>query len=498
MFEKYVLSPILNSLINFSECNSFFIGERFYSYEDLAKTISKIRLAIQNTTFKGRFIGLITNDDVETYGSIIAIWMEGYAYVPIHPHHPIERGYEIINQVKVDLIIDSSAIPIYKSSHIIESKNLSFLEMNLTLNKIKDSETAYILFTSGSTGKPKGVPITRGNLGSFMKAFWEAGFNVDENDRCLQCFDLTFDVSIQCFLVPLSRGACTYTIPHDQIKYSYASELLEDHRLTFSVMAPSMVRFYKPYFEEINLPDMRYCILTAEASPLKLIEEWSECIPDAEIYDFYGPTEATIYCTFSRFSRDKSNKELNGMLSIGKPLNGMKVIVLDERGNSLQPNNKGELCVAGPQITPGYWNNPEKNKVSFFEKEINGSKYRFYRTGDSCYIDNEGDIMCYGRLDSQVKIQGFRIELGEIEYHAREHLKGKNVIAVTYENNTSGNYEIALFIEGKLTDEKDILEYLKSKLPYYMIPSKIIQKSVFPLNKSDKVDRISLTKSIKT
>lgn len=111
-----------------------------------------------------------------------------------------------------------------------------------------------------------------------MKAFWQTGITIDESDRCLQCFDLTFDVSVQSFLVPLTRGACAYTIPHEQIKYSYVYGLLEDHHLTFGAVAPSMLRYLRPYFDEIEAESMRYCIVTAEASPEDLIREWNEHI----------------------------------------------------------------------------------------------------------------------------------------------------------------------------------------------------------------------------
>ena len=312
-----------------------------------------------------------------------------------------------------------------------------------------------------------------------MKSFWEVGFMIDHNDRCLQCFDLTFDVSVQSFLVPIMKGACTYTIPHDQIKYSYVYGLLEDHKLTFGAMAPSMIRYLRPYFDEINVPSMRYNILTAEASPLDLITEWSECIPNAEIYDFYGPTEATIYCTYNKFFRKESNKQLNGMLSIGKPMEGISAVIIDDKKRILGKNQKGELCIAGDQVTPGYWKNSEKNSESFFDLEIENGINRFYKTGDSCYIDNDGDLMLAGRLDYQIKIQGYRVELGEIEYHAREFLTGQNAVALSFFNHSNNN-EIALFIEGELADNNNLLDYLKRKMPFYMIPAKIFVKSKFP------------------
>ena len=144
-----------------------------------------------------------------------------------------------------------------------------------------DSDMAAILYTSGSTGKPKGVPWMRKNLSAGMDSFMQAGFTVSGTDRCLQCFDLTFDVAVQPFMARLVYGACAFTIPHDQIKYSYVYGLMEDHQLTFAVMAPSMIRYLRPYFDEIDVPSMLYFILTAEASPLDLVNECSACIPNA-------------------------------------------------------------------------------------------------------------------------------------------------------------------------------------------------------------------------
>lgn len=491
MFNEYVIQKIVDNLSTYRNRSALFIDDAYYSYFELSQVISKIRDALQNFRILSKNVGLVVNDDIETYASIFAIWLEGMAYVPLHPMQPTERSQEIIQQADINLIIDSSANSRFFDLRIIKSSQLHFESLNLKPKKVSEDDLAYILFTSGSTGKPKGVQITRKNVGAFMNSFWQTGIQISEQDRCLQCFDLTFDVSVQSFLVPLTMGACTYTVPHDQIKYSYVYGLLEDHQLTFGAMAPSMIRYLRPYFDEINIPSMRYSILTAEASPVDLIDEWSICIPNAEIYDFYGPTEATIYCTYHKYNKGGNNKQVNGMLSIGKAMYGLNAIIIDDELKILEQGLKGELCISGDQLTPGYWKNPEKNKESFFEINYRGVDTRFYKTGDSCYIDDDGDIMLAGRLDYQVKIQGYRIELGEIEYHARDFLNGQNAIASTFIN-SSGNTEIALFIEGVSIDEAGMMAYMKSKMPYYMIPSKLIVERSFPINTSGKVDRIKL------
>ena len=495
MFNEFILTPFVKSAYKFKDHNAFCINEKYFTYKKLAEEISKIRIALQGENLLNKIIGLVVNDDIETYASIFAIWLEGFAYLPLSPNQPIKRSIEILSQAKVSLIIDSENCFPSSKHKVINSRSLEFSEVSLELKKIPDDFLVYILFTSGSTGKPKGVPITRKNLSSFVKSFLEVGFEIDYNDRCLQCFDLTFDVSVQSFLIPLLKGACVYTIPHDQIKYSYIYGLFEEHRLTFAVLAPSMLRYLRPYFNEIKVKSLKYCIVTAEASPVDLLMEWSYCIPKATVYDFYGPTEATIYCTYNLFNKKGKNKHLNGMLSIGKPMNGFKAIIIDERGNSLGVNKKGELCISGDQLTPGYWENSQKSEESFFEKEWMGKSRRFYKTGDYCSFESDGSILLSGRIDYQVKIQGYRIELGEIEYHAREYLLGQNTVALTFKNKT-GNTEIALCIEGELASTKNLLTYLKAKMPYYMVPTKIISEKEFPLNSNGKTDRIALKKEI--
>jgi D-alanine--poly(phosphoribitol) ligase subunit 1 len=495
MFSEHVLSPFINLVERLGVNNAFCINEKFYAYDELAQHISKIRKALQSTGFAGKNIGLVANDDIDTYASIFAIWLEGLAYVPLHPQQPVERSLEIISQAAIDLVVNSNNKNIFPAIKTIESSALEFNELIIEPFETNDNALAYILFTSGSTGKPKGVPITRGNVGAFMKAFWETGLLISDADRCLQAYELTFDLSVQSYLVPLTRGACTYTVPLNQIKYSYVYGLLDDHQLTFLPMPPSLIRFLRPYFDEINYSCVRYNLLGAEASQVELIKEWSACIPKAEIYNFYGPTEATIYCTYSHFDREKETKNVNGLMMIGKPMNGISTIILDDKNNIAGENTKGELCVSGEQLTAGYLNNPERNQQVFFEINYNGNMKRFYRTGDLCYKDAEGDIMYCGRLDYQVKVQGYRIELGEIEFHAREFLQGRNAIAVTFDNKIQ-NTEIALFVEGRLQDKELLVNYLKSKIPSYMIPSKILCAEVFPLNTNAKVDRIALKKMI--
>lgn len=496
LFSREILLPIMSNVLTMPESSAFCINEEFYTYRKFGERISKIRHALSEIEIDDSVIGLVANDDIDTYASIIALWLEGKCYVPLHPAQPFDRCMDIVDQVGTKLIIDSSQETRYAKEIVLMTQTIRYqYEYQTYAEKMSDGELAYILFTSGSTGTPKGVMITRGNIASFIDSFWATGIQLNSDDRCLQCFDLTFDVSIQSFLVALIKGACVYTVPSGQPKYLYVSRLLNEHHLTFSAMAPSMLRYLQPYFDEIDATSLNACILTAEACPLSLATAWSECATNAAIYDFYGPTEVTIYCTYYEYKKGAENKSLNGIISIGKPLKNLTAIIIDENKEIVSEGMKGELCIAGGQVSAGYWKNPVRNEEAFFEKEIGNMNLRFYRTGDLCYREGDGNIMYIGRIDLQVKVQGFRVELGEIEFHSRRYLAERNAVAIAFDNENLIT-EIALFIESEPFPQESLLEYLKSKLPAYMIPSRILFEPLFPLNMNDKIDRLKLKEII--
>jgi D-alanine--poly(phosphoribitol) ligase subunit 1 len=438
---------LFSALTQFSHRNAFMINEVFYTYDDLVKAVSAIRISIgQNVADEEKNIGLVANDDLETYAAILALWFEGKAYVPLSPEMPKERNESIIAQAFIKTIIDSSESALFGELNVIASKSLrSDLPMKAP-KAVSDQELVYILFTSGTTGQPKGVPITRENLSGFTAAFWEMGIEMDENDRCLQMFELTFDLSVMSYMIPLLKGACVYTIPKDKIKYSYIFELMDDQLLTFALMVPAMIHFLRPYFDEIDLPLMKYSLFCGEALPLDVTQEWAKCLPNAKIMNVYGPTEDTIFCTHYTFDRNGNNKSHNGVLSIGQAMAYNSNIIIDENNHILPFGETGQLCLGGIQLTPGYWHNDEKNREAFFNIEYKSKIERFYKTGDLCKADADGDILYLGRIDFQTKIQGFRVELSEIEFHVKAFLDKINVVAITL-TDAIGNAELALVIE---------------------------------------------------
>ena len=490
-FKNQVLEPLLICTKQYADNNAFHINNVFYSYRRFAETVSKIRDAVKNLKKEEVNIGLVANDDLETYAAIISLWLEGKCYVPVNPDTPRERNINVLKQADIAVIIDSSPEPLFSNLIVIKSRELIFKEIDLTAKDVSGEALAYIFFTSGTTGIPKGVPVTRTNLAGFIKAFFALKIKIDATDKCLQMFELTFDLSVMSYLAPLLKGACVYTIPKDKIKFSYIAELLDEHHLTIALMVPSIIQYLRPYFSEIDCASMKHSLFCGEALPLDVTKEWANCIPRAKIMNVYGPTEDTIFCTTYTYLNSAENKTSNGLLSIGKAMEETYTIIINENNETVIPGEKGQLCLGGIQLTPGYWKNEEKNKEAFFYKDYNGISTRFYKTGDLCLTDADGDIMYLGRIDSQIKVQGFRVELSEIEFFAKGHLQKINTVAVAFTNKI-GNTEIGMVIESDDFATKELLDYLKIKMPVYMLPTQVKFIKTFPLNTNGKTDRNKL------
>lgn len=493
-----IVQQILKSIKDNSKKNAFCIEDVFYTYNDLATYISKIQYAIQTQTSSQEInFGLIVNNDLETYATIIALWLEGKAYVPINPEAPLERNINIIEQSKIKTIIDSTENFKNDNYRLINSGNLPIESFEISANNINESNLAYILFTSGTTGSPKGVPITLSNLIHFAKSMNHLGYKIQSSDRCLQMFELTFDFSVVSYLIPLLNGACIYTVSKHKIKYLEIYRLIKDYNLTILPMVPSILNYLRPFFKKIKAPSVRFNIFCGEALDLDIIDEWFTCVSNSNIINFYGPTEATVFCTYYEYKPTKTNKAYNGVMCIGKPMKYNDLIIIDENNKVLGENQKGELCISGKQLTNGYWDNNELNKKSFFHTTHKNELKRFYKTGDECFFDKDFDIMYVSRIDFQAKIQGYRVELSEVEYYSKKILSNLNLAAVIVKNKFKNN-EIALAIEGSKIETKNVLKYLKTKLPDYMIPTKIIFFDRLPLNLNGKTDRKKISTLIES
>ena len=467
------------------EGNALCIDDQFISYPEFDARVAALANYLSHSQLSKSKIGIVINDHFDTYASIFAVWHLGAAYIPLHPSYPKERLIEIAEIADLKAVIVPGEIEFFDSNfpipQIISRPIASSYTIVEPMARALD-DLAYILFTSGSTGKPKGVSITFGNLKSFLEHNDSLNLSLHAPMRFLQMFDLTFDLSVVSFLLPLLSGGTMFHVSLKTVKYMEIYRLLEEYEVNYAILVPSVLALLKPYFEDIELPQLKYVGLSGEAVPVELTKEWMKCCPNGEFFNFYGPTEATIFCTNYRIPRSEF-LSMNGIVSIGVPTLHSQALVVDEFNNSLAPGTKGELLIAGSQVTPGYIKNPSANENAF--AFIDGIKY--YRTGDVVLQSEDGNFFYLGRKDHQVKIQGYRIELSEVEFQIAQLLNAQAAAVVVEEEKVGSS--ISAFIKSNLMADEKVREVLKRKLPDYMIPARFYFLDDFPLNNNGKLDR---------
>jgi len=469
------------------------IEERSYTYSELSRFSSGICALLKgHGVSKGDRVGILTENTLHTYASLLGIWGCGACYVPLNPDNPVERNVGIIGDAGLHVLLYADQEE--------QARELAFTfgrHCRAVTNRISPArdhlepvtqgagDLCYLLFTSGTTGKPKGVPIYHQNLSAFLEMIVDRGrYDFTRADRFIQMFELTFDLSVFSFLVPWSVGASCYTLPHRGIAYLEVADILQTHDITVGLLVPSVISYLRPYFGEISLPRMRHSLFCGEALPHETLSGWAPCVPHARIENLYGPTEATIFCLRYEWQRgEAAHPQGKGIVPIGKPMQGMGAFLVREPSS-----DEGELWLTGEQVTHAYWNNPSKTAECF---RLNENGNRAYRTGDLCRMDQAGNFLYLGRIDNQVKIDGHRVELEEIEFHAREFCGDHQAVATVHTDN-AGLQSILLFIESEKALREGLGGYLKKQLPAYMIPKEVVRVSVFPRNSNGKTDRNAL------
>ena len=482
-----------------SQLTSFCIKDVKYSYSDLFNYVEQIYEQVKD--IQEEIVYIYSFDDIRTYATILALWYSGHGYVALNPIQPLERHNEIIDGVGTHYIV--SCIDGYDANvegmQYIHTSQITHdnysKKYNISVDIYSEEITAYLIFTSGSTGKPKGVQINRGNLAAFIVSMDQIGLDLTTEDRCLQPFDLSFDFSISGYVIPLHKGASVYTIPQKVSKFIYMAGLLGRHHLTFLQMVPSMARNLLPYIDEVDRSSIRYNMFGGDALTGNVLKAWPKDCPNMITYNVYGPTENTDICTSYKIYPDMVDNPLshNDIICMGKAFGYTDAIILDDQDQIITSRNiEGELCLAGKQVTPGYWKNPEENTKKF----ININRRRFYRTGDMCFYGEDDNLMFTSRKDFQIKINGFRVETGEIENQYASISGGRFSVVMPYKDD-NGNLSLSIIIEGDEYDYKQHRTELSKILPFYELPSKWLFVDSFPLNNNGKIDRKKLKEIFK-
>jgi amino acid adenylation domain-containing protein len=353
------------------------------------------------------------------------------------------------------------------------------------------NDVAYLLFTSGSTGVPKGVGVTHANIAHFVQAMAQR-YGIVSSDRFSQMFDTTFDLSVFDMFVAWHAGASVYC--PSRATLLNPDQFIRQHRLTvwFSVPTVAMIMDRLGSLQPDRYPSLRWSLFCGEALPVALAEAWSAAAPASVLENLYGPTELTVACTAYRWDSLFSPPECSdGLVPIGVPLNGMQVRVVDDRLVEVAPGQVGELLLAGPQRTPGYWQDDAATSRSFVR--LRGDDTIYYRTGDRVRRAAPNGPLCFvGRVDHQIKVLGHRVELEEIECVLRQEPGVRQAVAVGWPQTSTGIGGIAAFVTGNGIDPVALRASARQKLQSYAVPQTIRVLTALPQNASGKVDRQAL------
>jgi amino acid adenylation domain-containing protein/non-ribosomal peptide synthase protein (TIGR01720 family) len=421
--------------------------------------------------------------------AILGILKAGAHFVPIDPQYPLERVNYILQETSLTLLITQAD---YVFDELNFSGNILALDLELSslpeetanpLTLIDPASRAYVIHTSGSTGKPKGCELEHRNLSNYLH--WSINYYFDDGPggNFGLYSSLAFDFTLTNIFCSLVRGGSLYIYPQfDSIETILTHAFNTDSGIDVMKLTPSHIRLLEHL--AVRECGVRKVIAGGEELTAREIEILRALKSDIEIYNEYGPTEATVGCIVKKIEFDA------GPVTIGRPIANTSVFVLDDELKLMPIGVRGEICISGRGLARGY-RNPEQTAAKFIPHPFLRGE-RLYRTGDIGRWLPDGQLQCFGRNDDQIKIRGYRVEMGEVESVLAEHPAISDAI-VMFRGDKRGNKRlVAYLIANRQCDAKAVRQHAASKLPDYMIPADFVFLSEFPLNTNGKVDRRAL------
>ena len=345
------------------------------------------------------------------------------------------------------------------------------------------TDPLYIIYTSGSTGNPKGVMTSHLSLMTYINAYCDV-MHIEESDALGNQSPLDYIAAIRDIYLPLKTGCSTAIIPKEYFMEPNALfDYMNDKKVSsvgWSVSAFTILTSLGA-FEEVGLKSLRKICFSGSVMPCRVLRKWQENLPEAHFVNQYGPTEATASCTY--YSVDHTVKD-DEVLPIGRAYDNYRVFLIDEHGNEPAVGEPGEICVCGPILALGYYNDPERTAAAFTLNPLNKAyPERMYRTGDYGRLDEDGILYFCGRMDRQIKHMGHRVELDEVE-HAANVVEGVAESCVIY---NKAKEVLILFYTGDC-DRRSLALALRDELPGFMVPRKIKKLEQLPKLPNGKYD----------
>lgn len=447
---------------------------------------------VANTGAQSQYVAICLNRSVDLIAAIMGVMKAGKAYVPVNPEYPDARILSMVEELGCPLICDDKNYARF-TEHGVDQINLTELRATLIASQNAAPEVsvfaespAYVIYTSGSTGKPKGVIVNHGNLAASTQARLDY-YDLQTSERHLLVASAAFDSSVAVIFGALSSGATLLVASDEAVKDpALLIGFMQANQASSLLSVPSLLSTLLD--EQLSEVDSLCRVISAgESLPRELNRRLSSEL-QTEVYNEYGPTEATVWSTVYQVA-DEIDR---ATVPIGKPVPGTQVYILDNKMALVPIGVQGELYIGGKGVAAGYLNQPELSAEKFVANPFDQGQTRLYKTGDAARFDKDGNIEFVGRIDRLVKIQGFRVELSEVEAVLGEHQDVQKCIAVVSETKLGHKYLCAYVLPAEnITheiDTQEIKEYVKRILPKYMVPSVVMVINRLPLTSSGKLD----------
>lgn len=475
LFEEQVTKTPNNTAIVFKD-NSLTYKELNAKANSLANYLKRIGIN------KFDKVSIMLDKGVDLIVSILAVLKLDACYIPIAPEYPKERILNVLNDSNSKLLLSSTKYGFKNCLNIenIDSLN-TFSKKNLS-TPISANDLAYIIYTSGSTGKPKGVTIAHSSLLNYI--YWASKFYCNHKPTNFPLYSsIGFDLTITSIFTPLICGGTIIVYKADDI-FLTLKDIFERSKSDIVKLTPAHMSMLNEFnFSKTNVKKL---IVGGDLLSPELCKKVSSKFKNIQIYNEYGPTEATVGCMIYKYSKESN---IYNSVPIGIPIDNTQIYLLDKDLNSVPLGFSGELYISGVGLSKGYLNNSELTSKNFIPNPFSPNTL-MYKTGDIGVFNSYGNINCLGRSDNQVKIRGFRIELGEIEDKILEVPNVGSCVVIKRSNLQLHDFLCAYFTGT--ADIDDIKKYLNKFLPKYMIPAHYVKMEVLPYTTNGKVDRKAL------
>ncbi len=425
-------------------------------------------------------VAIRQHKDYRYFLTILACMEIGIPYIPMKYDYPLDRVEQIREDADFKLLMDDA-----KTTEILGYTGT----LKRTLPDLSPEKAMYIIFTSGSTGRPKGVIIQRKALENFFVFIGEAFPKINQDDHLLQVTEFTFDISLVDVAFFLTRNVVLHFSNFENNIFKFGFEI-ESYKISVLNTVPNNLNMFLSDLvcERMDYKCLKHLFIGGARFSYGLYQKCQKYFErDVEIYNFYGPTEATVYCHVKKITYQEPLDTVEGNVSIGRPLPNVKAhIVVDSQ--IADPHVRGELYIGDVQLMKEYINNPEQTAKSLVS--LNGET--FYRSGDLAFRSESNEFFIVGRADDTIKHRGFRINLLDIDSYITRipYVQDSVTIAVPHEATENQTINFMILKEAKTV--KEIKKDLSALLLDYQVPEKIIFVDQYPTNVSGKVCRKTL------